>query len=134
MAFWKRGPLDAPTYTFIGYYRMLLDKSSTQVLGFKTPKKVTHKLFPEEYNEDGSVKSYKKLRDIAECWEFSNNARGYCSYRDPWNRVELSFKPPVGVNNEYTTGGAPIVANSFEYRYHAKDDFIDKLYNFNEAT
>ena len=74
------------------------------------------------------------MRDVAECWEFSNNARGYCSYRDPWNRVELSFKPPVGVKNEYTDKGAPIVANSFEYRYHCKDDYIDKLYAFDEAT
>jgi hypothetical protein len=130
MAFWKRGTGDTAVYTFIGYYRMLLDKSSTQVLGFKTPKKVVHKLFPKTYNDDGSIKDYYPLRDIAECWEFSNNARGYCSYRDPWNRVELSFKPPVGVANEYTDKGAPIVANSFEYRYHSKDDYIDTLYAF----
>lgn len=135
MAFWKRGTdgKDA-VYTFIGYYRMLLDKSSTSVLGFKTPKKVYHKLFPAKYNDDGTVKEYTRLRDIAECWEFSNNARGFCSYRDPWNRVELSFKAPKGVANEYTADGAPVVANSFEYRYHSKDDFIDVLYKFDEAT
>lgn len=135
MAFWKRGTdgVDA-VYTFIGYYRMLLDKSSTSVLGFKTPKKICHKLFPKKYNDDGTVKEYHRLRDIAECWEFSNNARGFCSYRDPWNRVEMSFKAPAGVANEYTSKGAPIVANSFEYRYHSKDDYIDVLYEFDEAT
>lgn len=132
MAFWKRGSGDSAIYTFIGYYRMLLDKSSTQVLGFKTPKKVVHKLFP--YVDDEGNTQYKRLRDVAECWEFSNNARGYCSYRDPWNRVELSFKPPVGVANEYTDKGAPIVANSFEYRYHSKDDYIDTLYAFDQAS
>ena len=135
MAFWKRGTdgVDA-VYTFIGYYRMLLDKSSTAVLGFKPNKNVVHKLFPKSYNKDGTVKDYHRLRDIAECWEFSNNARGFCSYRDPWNRVELSFKAPRGVNNEYTADGAPVVANSFEYRYNSKDDFIDVLYKFDEAT
>lgn len=53
MAFWKRGTdgVDA-VYTFIGYYRMLLDKSSTAVLGFKPNKNVVHKLFPKSYNED----------------------------------------------------------------------------------
>jgi hypothetical protein len=134
MAFWKRGTegKDA-VYTFIGYYRMLLDKSSTQVLGFKTPKKLTHTLFPDGLDDKGKQK-YKRLRDVAECWEFSNNARGFCSYRDPWNRVELSFKAPKDVENEYTSAGAPVVANSFEYRYHSKDDYIDVLYAFDEAS
>ena len=134
MAFWKRGTdgKDA-VYTFIGYYRMLLDKSSTQVLGFKPSKKVVHKLFPAGVDDEGKPK-YERLRDVAECWEFSNNARGFCSYRDPWNRVEMSFKAPKGVANEYTADGAPVVANSFEYRYHSKDDFIDVLYKFDEAT
>jgi hypothetical protein len=112
---------------------MLLDKSSTQVLGFKTPKDVTHKLFPKV--KDG-VTTYKRLRDIAECWEFSNNARGFCSYRDRWKRVELSFKTPEGVvdKDAYTSKGAPIVADDFEYRYHALDDYIDVLYDFDKAT
>ena len=133
MAFWKKGSGDNTTYTFIGYYRMLLDKSSTQVLGFKTPKDVTHKLFPKV--KDG-VTTYKRLRDIAECWEFSNNARGFCSYRDRWKRVELSFKTPEGVvdKDAYTSKGAPIVADDFEYRYHALDDYIDVLYDFDKAT
>ena len=133
MAFWRKGSGENVTYTFIGYYRMLLDKSSTQVLGFKTPKDVTHKLFP--YEEDGKTK-YKRLRDIAECWEFSNNARGFCSYRDRWNRVELSFKAPADKTgtDAYTTKGAPLVADDFEYRYHPLDDYIDVLYDFDAAT
>lgn len=133
MAFQKTGSGDNVKYTFIGFYRMLLDKSSTQVLGFKPNKKVTHKLFPNGTDESGNT-TYESLRNIAECWEFSNNARGFCSYRDPWSRVELSFKSPAGVANEYTAKGAPVVANSFEYRYHSKDDYIDILYDFNSAS
>ena len=134
MAFWRKGTGDNVTYIFIGYYRMLLDKSSTQVLGFKPSKKVTHNLFPF-VNDEGKTE-YKPLRDIAECWEFSNNARGFCSYRDRWKRVELSFKAPEGVvdKDAYTTKGAPIVADDFEYRYHAFDDYIDTLYDFDAAT
>jgi hypothetical protein len=78
MAFQK---IDDTNYLFIGYYRMLLDKSSTQVLGFKTPKKVTHKFLKDK---DGNP---AMLRDIAECWEFSTNARTFCSFKDPWKRV-----------------------------------------------
>lgn len=119
MAFWKHGN----DYTFIGYYRMLLDKGSDEYYGFDINKKITNNLLDDE-----------KQKDVTECWEFSNNARGFCSYRDPWNRVELSFKAPSGVANEYTTDGAPVVANSFEYRYHSKEDSIDTLYSFNSAT
>ncbi len=136
MAFQKRGEGDAAVYTFLGYYRMLLDKSSREVLGYKPNKKVTNKLFPESYNDDGSVKEYKRVRDIAECWEFSNNARGYCSYRDPWNRVQLSFLAPEDIEEKsaYTAAEAPIVCNSFEYRYHALDDAIDVFYNYKEKS
>lgn len=119
-------------HIFIGYYRMLLDKSSTQVLGFKPNKNVKHKLFPT-VNKDGQP-DFMPVRDIAECWEFSNNARGFCSFRDPWNRVELSFLGPQGVSNEWTAKGAPVVANSFEYRYHSKGDALDALYTFNEQS
>jgi hypothetical protein len=42
-----------------------------------------------------------------------NNARGYCSFRDPWNREELSFDSS-GQTNAYTSGGAPLVADHIE--------------------
>ena len=136
LAFQKTGTGDNAKYTFIGFYRMLLDKSSTQVLGFKPNKKVVSKLFPAGVDDEGKTK-YTPIRDIAECWEFSNNARGYCSYRDPWRRVELSFTPPTNstvANGGYNANEAPVVANNFEYRYHSKDDYIDTLYNFKQAT
>ena len=135
MAFQKRGEGQNAVYTFLGYYRMLLDKSSRAVLGYKPHKDVCHTMFPDGM-KDGAPK-YKRLRDVAECWEFSNNARGFCSYRDPWSRVQLSFLAPDSLERDkskYTAKGAPIVCNSFEYRYHSKDDAIDVFYDYNAKS
>jgi hypothetical protein len=113
-------------YTFIGLYRMLLDKGSDEVYGFKLPKNVV-----------GKFLNRKKIRDKAECWEFSDNARTWGSYNDPLGRDELSFhfkdlsvpggerlNNPEGEGN----GGAPFVANTFEYRYNQHEDLLDYLY------
>lgn len=118
MAFHKRGEKD---YVFIGYYRMLLDKGSDEVLGFKPPKKVT-----------ANFLGGKDMRKKAECWEFSNNNRTYCSYRDPEDRVELSFMPSeeqIANEKGLTAAGVPIVADCFEYRYNDNEDYLDILYN-----
>jgi hypothetical protein len=125
MAFQKR--LDASgkeEYLFIGYYRMLLDKGSNEVLGFKTDKKINHSVVG------------KKLRDVAECWEFSTNNRGYCSYRDPYSRVKLSFKAPEskGIKGFVDGTFAPVVTNDFEYRYHAQEDGLDAILNYKNLT
>lgn len=114
------------SYLYIGMYRMLLDKSSNEVLGFKTPDDVK-----ANFVGDGS----KKVSKIAECWEFCNNSRGFCSYRDPWKRVELSFKAPEGTDPKeaLTAKGAPIITDNIEYRYNANDDFIDIVLDINAA-
>lgn len=125
MAFHKKSNGDVQ---FIGLYRMLLDKGSDECYGLKPDKKVTHKLFPKKFNEDGSVAEYKRVRDVAECWEFSDNNRGFCSFRDPWNREEFSFKAPDDATNKYTANLAPIVADSFEYRYTEYEDALDVIY------
>lgn len=102
---------------YIGKYNMLLDKGSDECFGFKPNKKVLQ----------NQIKGTPKVRDIAECWEFQNNSRTYCSFRDPWNRYKLSFRPPIMDNdNGVTTHGAPMVADSFEVRYNANDDLISK--------
>jgi hypothetical protein len=74
--------------------------------------------------------------DIAECWEFENNSRGFCSFRDPWRRKELSFAAPekTSVGQAQTAKGAPIVADSFEYRYSSVDDYLDYLYDLNKSA
>ena len=120
-------------YIFIGYYRMLLDKGSDQVMGFKTPKKIKHKLLNDQ-----------KLRDVAECWEFSTNARTFCSYKDPWNRVELSFKGPksegdnIFIKLDSGNIGGPVVLNHFEPRYFWAEDYLkndeDGFYNFGNLS
>ena len=98
---------------------MLLDKSSTQVLGFKTNKNIKHKLVLDSKGKE------RRLRDVAECWEFSTNARTFCSFKDPWKRVKFKFKAPKGVSDEFTSKYAPVVMNHFEYRYTYADDFLD---------
>ena len=117
---------DDVTPLYIGRYNMLIDKGSDECYGFKTDKKIVN-AFASKANGGTN-----KLRDITECWEFQNNSRGFCSFRDPWNRKELSFKAPVGVADEFTANGAPIVADSYEYRYNANDDLIDALIDTNQ--
>ena len=102
---------------------MLLDKGSAEAYGFK---------LGGSYKQ-AFINGNPSVADVAECWEFENNSRGYCSFRDPWNRKELSFKAPVGESNEFTAKGAPIIADYFEYRYNANDDYIDMLYNMNAS-
>jgi hypothetical protein len=123
LAFHK--PDDVSEPIFIGKYNMLVDKGSAECYGFKPSSKVTSKAL------DGA-----KVKDIVECWEFENNSRGFCSFRDPWNRKELSFKAPTGLTDSemYTANGAPIVADSFEYRYSSNDDNMDLLYDLASLT
>ena len=113
------------TYLYVGMYRMLLDKSSDEVLGFKLPDNVKGKFVGD-----------KAMKKKAECWEFCNNARGFCSYRDPWKRVELSFRAPANAPDKeaYTTAGAPIITDNIEYRYHTDKDYIDMVLNINGVT
>jgi hypothetical protein len=124
MAFHKKSK-DNSDVIFIGYYRMLLDKGSDEVLGFKPPKTVTHTLL-----------NNKDVRKKAECWEFSTNARTYTSYRDPHNRTELSFLPTqeaVEDGTGLTDQKAPIMANHFEYRYNDNEDWLDDLYKLQKT-
>lgn len=113
---------------FIGKYNMLLDKGSDECYGFKPNKKILQ----------NQIIGSPKIRDIAECWEFQNNSRTFCSFRDPWNRYKLSFRnpnmviPPDGDNPELVKG-APKVVDSFEPRYNPNDDLIAKqLFNLKD--
>ena len=121
-------------YEFIGMYNMNIDKGSDEIYGFKPDKSIVNNFLKK-----------KAVRKMAECWEFENNARTFCSFRDPWNRYELSFKGP---DNEWFNVGnrkdlypavlngdeAPIVVDSFEYRYNTNDDFIDNLIKTSTAV
>ena len=109
---------------FIGRYNMLLDKGSAEAYGFDVD------------NAQVKYANNKSVGDIAECWEFENNSRGFCSFRDPWKRKELSFAAPekTSVGQAQTAKGAPIVADSFEYRYSCVDDYLDYLYDLNKSA
>lgn len=118
-------------YTYIGRYNMLLDKGSDEVYGFK---------YSDRYLKYFGNKDIKKY---AECWEFENNSRGFCSFRDPLKRKFLSFNIDpeenrqagieMGVNRtasgylDTTTSQAPSVVEDFEYRYHTNKDSIDTI-------
>ena len=137
MAFHRKSTDKNVEPEFIGFYRMLSDKGSDEMYGFKPAKAVEQKLLGKkkvEQNADGSQTetiSYPKVSKTAECWEFSDNNRGFCSFRDPWNREELSFKAPdnVSITESTTSNYAPIVADSFEYRYSQYDDALDVIYS-----
>ena len=130
---------------FIGLYRMLLDKGSDECYGMKPHKEILHRFLgkkktkvDETTGETIEYMSYPKLRDVCECWEFSDNNRGFCSFRDPWNREEFSFKAPTVEENpdatRYTGALAPIVADSFEYRYSQYEDALDVIYEIGGET
>jgi hypothetical protein len=112
------------TVQFIGMYNMLLDKGSDECYGFK-PDKTTGTKVRQKFlgNEE--------VADLVECWEFSNNSRTYCSFRDPDNRKDLSFDCYGGGANRKlnSVGSAPVVCDSFEYRYNCDDDALDYIYN-----
>ena len=106
---------------FIGRYNMLLDKGSDDAYGFTVDA------------QQAFVEGNPAIEDACECWEFQNNSRGFCSFRDPWNRRELSFASPEGASNGLTAKGAPLVADYFEYRYNAQEDYIDMFYDMNKS-
>ena len=100
------------SYTYIGRYNMLLDKGSDEAYGYKFD-------YYLKYLKNKAVK--KK----AECWEFENNSRGFCSFRDPKNRRVLSFNTGDFLDSETST--APSVVDDFEYRYHTAADSLDTI-------
>ena len=128
MAFHKRANTGGRNdYVYIGRYNMNLDKGSDECFGFK-PDKNMYIL-----DQNGNP---QRVRDFAECWEMQNNNHGYCSFRDPWNREELSFgiwnEDGTELSNARTSWGSPLVADSFEYRYSAFDDALDGLWELSE--
>ena len=84
MAFWKYGETDND-YRFIGRYNMLVDKGSDEIYNFKPSKSIT--------NVFGKVKKgvQTTVRKMTECWEFSDNQRTFCSFRDPQGRYRFGF-------------------------------------------
>lgn len=127
LAFHKKKPVDGstePIYQFIGIYNMLLDKGSDEVYGFALDN-TTGKDPKAKFIGDGS----KSVPKVAECWEFENNSRTFCSYRDPQDRKDLKFDVfnADGSRVLNAVQSAPVVADSFEYRYHDDEDILDYI-------
>lgn len=136
MAFHRFGT-GANDYRYIGMYNMLLDKGSDENYGFKLDKTAG-------FTPAAKFVKNKKITKIAECWEFQNNARTFCSFRDPMMRKDLSFDvfetnddgtvkvdpttgKPVRVLNSVRSG--PVVLDAFEYRYHTDSDILDYIFD-----
>ena len=115
LAFHRRS--DTGAIKYIGRYNMILDKGSDEAYGFSIKNKYLKFL------------GNKKLSDVAECWEFSDNQGAYCSFRDFEGRRELSF-----TTDARGTGGGPRVADSFEYRYNKYGDYLDIVYHLNQSS
>ena len=127
LAFHKKKPVDGstePIYQFIGIYNMLLDKGSDEVYGFALDS-TTGKDPKAKFIGDGT----KSMPKVAECWEFENNSRTFCSYRDPQDRKDLKFDVfnADGSRVLNAVQSAPVVADSFEYRYHNDEDILDYI-------
>ena len=125
MAFHKRSN---GTVRYIGMYNMLIDKGSDECYGF----------VPDKTAPQSPLLKFlknKKVAKKAECWEFENNSRTFCSFRDPMNRKDLSFDvwslddQGNKVPTKNAVGSAPVVADSFEYRYHDDADTLDYIYD-----
>lgn len=121
-------------YQYIGMYNMLLDKGSDEVYGFKPDKTATvdGKMGSALVSPLQKFAKNKKISKIAECWEMENNNRTYCSFRDPDKRKDLTFKAFEMKNGQKSyklnsVGSAPLVADSFEYRYHTDADILDYI-------
>jgi hypothetical protein len=112
------------SYLFIGLYRMNLDKGSDECYGFALDEGITANF----------IEGNPPVTEIAECWEFCNNNRGFCSFRDPWDRMELSFRAPEGVANEFNGTKAPWIMDNVEYRYNVNEDAWDLLLEMSEAN
>ena len=136
MAFHRFGT-GANDYRYIGMYNMLLDKGSDENYGFKLDKTAG-------FTPCAKFVKNKKITKVAECWEFQNNARTFCSFRDPMMRKDLSFDvfetnndgtvkidpttgKPVRVLNSVRSG--PVVLDAFEYRYHTDGDILDYIFD-----
>lgn len=103
-------------YEFIGYYNFNLDKGSNEYYGFE--EEAEH---PYVTNPDGS---HPLIKDVAECWELSNN-------QGTWT----SFKYPSGVSDfGYEEDNKLEVIKHFEYRYTNEEDAMDMAYDYKMNT
>ena len=135
LAFHKMGTPGSSeaTYKYIGMYNMLIDKGSDECYGFKPDKTTGDDILQRYININGD---HPEIKDIVECWEFENNSRTYCSFRDPLKRKDLSFNysDDTGTPVASSTKSGPKVMDSFEYRYCNGDDLLDYIANFSNNS
>lgn len=102
---------------FIGRYNFNLDKSADDTLGMALEKK--HPILTD--------KNYDK---VCECWEFSNNMGGRCSFRgNPFDyNYDYDYENADGTKGAYIINGkegSSDIGDDLEVRYHHNDKAIE---------
>lgn len=93
------------TYEFVGKYNFNLDKDCSNVIDFKNSS--NHPFVPG-----------KKIKDVAQCWEFCNNQHTRCSFND----VNFAEVYPAG----HEKAGQLTVLDDFEFRYNHDKDKLEE--------
>ena len=102
---------------FIGRYNFNLDKGADDTLGMALEKK--HPILTD--------KNYDK---VCECWEFSNNMGGRCSFRgNPFDyNYDYDYENADGTKGAYIINGkegSSDIGDDLEVRYHHNDKAIE---------
>ena len=110
------------TVEFRGRYNYNLDKSCDDNYGFcdleldDVHSWVKNPLFGQSDEDGNAYPEWLDFGGAAECWEFSNNQGGRCSF------TKTDFE-------ETDVNGRLTVLDDFEYRYHPDGDAIDDAIN-----
>lgn len=108
MVFHKTGE---DKYEFVGLYNYNLDKSCKDNFGFTYDGGSNHSWVKNELGE------YKSYEEACECWEFSHNQGGRCSFR--W----VPFDEKLTIEGKKK--GLINIIEDYEVRYHFDKDSIE---------
>lgn len=111
-------------YEYIGKYNFNLDKSDTDTFGFSNENlnKFT------EYTEEGGIsEAAKPFKEVAECWEFTDNQAGMGKFQIPKNAD--TNEPFYTLVTQADGLNRFLASKSFEMRYLPSDVNIIDEYN-----
>lgn len=111
-------------YEYIGKYNFNLDKSDTDTFGFSNENlnKFT------EYTEEGGIsKAAKPFKEVAECWEFTDNQAGMGKFQIP--KGADTNEPFYTLVTQADGLNRFLASKSFEMRYLPSDVNIIDEYN-----
>jgi len=111
------------TYEYIGRYNMNLDKGSNEYYGFelKTPQPyltLEREVTDENTGETTTEQYHPTIKDIAECWELSDNQGTWTSWKYPNAAARATRFGTTWPDNPNRLE----VIRHFEYRYSPYGD------------